>query len=278
MELHIDNDSLRKFIPNIIFEAEGEALLLDKMLPWIESSRIWLEDHVLGQDYEPSGTLQLIVAKIIIYHAFAQAAPSLDLTLSPSGFSVINTEGRAPASKERVERLIASLNSFVEANLPPLLKSLASDQKWRESFIGQWWLSTFCPSLDDAMSFRRGNSLYEAYCLMRYTALRFESELAERFIGKKILDSIHGSFPDFETAGSRELFGEIHRAELRYISAHISDKVIACPNEHEVWHLARPVLAKLDYWPELKEMWESEMGDKVRTKPFKNSVKGGYYF
>ena len=51
------------------------------------------------------------MARIVAFDAFRNAVPHLDLILTPNGFGIVNNSNIAPASKERVERLIASLLS-----------------------------------------------------------------------------------------------------------------------------------------------------------------------
>lgn len=277
MILNLDNSRLRTLIPNVIHEVEGETPLYEKMLPWLTSARMWLEQNILA-DFQPEGQLCALAEKIIVYKAFSEAIPSLDVTLSPAGFAVINTDGRAPASKERVERLVASLRSFVDANLAALLLELHKFPAWASSSAGQWFRATFIPNLDHVPQFRRGTDLMTTHRAMRALAMRFEQELAESYLGESFLSAMRSSYPDFGMSGSKEIHEMIVTAELRYISFHLTDHTAKCPDGHEVWHLARPIIAQLNYWPELKDSWQQEMGERIKVKPFKNTVKGGFFF
>ena len=277
MTLNLDNIKLRELIPNVIHEAEGETPLYDKVLPWIESVKAEMEELYLGS-YEPEDSLFHFIETIIVRRAFAEAIPSLDLSVSPGGFTVINTEGRAPASKERVERLIASLNSYCDANIAVLIKHLALNEDWRKSEKGTWWLATFIPNLDYAFRFKGDKDLHSTYCQMRDLAIMFESELAENYLGKKFISAIRSYYPNTAASDVGEFYQLIVAAELRFIQAHFRDQKIQCPNSHEIWHLARPIIANLDYSPDLKKQWAAEMGDVLKVEPFKNKVKGGYFF
>lgn len=276
MILTLDNTRLRELLPNIIHEVRGESSLYDKILPWLTSARLWLEQNLLGE-FEPQDALYELAEKIIVYKAFALAVPSLDVTLSPAGFAVINTEGRAPASKERVERLVASLSSFVDANLVVLSRELLKSPAWCASPIGVWFRSTFIPDLSDVHRFRGEDDMLTAYRKMRRIALDFEYGLAERYLGREFLKYIRKSFPSGSDA-HRDIFEMIHAAELRYIDSHFADTGIPCPDEHEIWHLVRPVIARLNYWPELRSRWSAEMGEIIKVEPFRNNVRGGYFF
>lgn len=274
MKLYLTNQRVRELIPNVIHEVKGETTLLDKLQPWLDSAKMWLRDIALADEEIPH-VLTPLVERIVVSRAFASAAPSLDLSLSPNGFSVINTDGRAPASKERVERLIASLNDTAERSLAQLVERLGKVTSWRSSEIGQWWLATFIPDLREVPRFREHAGLMTTYRTMRSIALRFEQGVEEFYLGSLIdkLRKQQGTQKDTEP-----LVGMIRQAELRYIAAHIHDKETTCPKEHELWHLMRPIMNRLEHFPECYAEWMEGMGSRFTTEPFKNNVKGGYYF
>lgn len=273
------NAELRSIIPNVIHEVEGESLLIDKLAPWLASANKWLTDNFVGEDYSlPEGLLPL-TKKVIVFKAFADAVPSLDVILSPAGFAVINTDGRAPASKERVERLIASLLSTVDANVLPFIINLLKYADYRSTRMGQYWLGTFMYGLDDAMANKRDKDLLTTYRSMRDSALRFETELSQDYLGKEVMKHLRLARYAMPTDDCTLIMSDlIRRAELRYIASHARDQKAKCPDNHEVWHLAQPILRELRYWPELRDMWEAEMGEEFAVKPFRNTVKGGFYF
>ena len=276
MRLCLDNTGFRRLIPNVIHEVEGETPLFDKLLPWLDTAREWLETNVFGQ-FQPVGSVYRLAEKIIVYKAFADAVPALDITLSPAGLAVINTEGRAPASKERVERLIASINSIVDANLVTLSIELAKCDSWRETPIGAYYLDTFIPTFENVLGYRHGRDVITTYREVRPIAQRFQTELA-RYLGNDFLATMRAAYPKFILPGLVEVYTKIQNAALRYIDAHVSDTAITCPNEHEVWHLASPIIAQLNYWPELKGCWLDEMGEDIEVEPFKNKTRGGFFF
>lgn len=277
MKLNLDNDRLRELVPNIIYEVDGEIPLYYKILPWIELARQWLETELIGS-FQPEGELYSLAEKAIVYKALADAVPSLDLTLTPAGFAVINTDDRIPASKERIERLIASLYSFADDNIEQLCRSLHRQPEWRQSIVGMRFRSSFISDLGFVRRFRRDKDLLSTYKIVREIVMPFEQELAEKYLGFGFLKSLYSAYPDFTTPGSREIFAILLADGLKYVGRHIDDKAVSCPDGHEVWHIARPVIARLEHWPRLKEQWAQEMGDKFIVEPFKNTVQGGYFF
>lgn len=50
-KLTMTNAELRSLIPNVIHEVEGEALLIDKLAPWLESATLWLAENIVGESY-----------------------------------------------------------------------------------------------------------------------------------------------------------------------------------------------------------------------------------
>lgn len=279
MTLTMTNEELRSYIPNVVHEVEGEALLVDKMKPWLDSAVHWLTDIIIGEDYQLTEKQEGFAKKIIVAKAFAEAIPSLDLALTPSGFAVINGDGRAPASKERIERLIESLRASVDALLTPFLSMLLTYKEWRDTPMGNYWLDTFLVGLDDAQALMRGTDLLTTYRSMRESALMFQRELEHKYLGKNLLTYLRGAIHDREAShDARNFWFAIHRAEIRYITFHSSDQKAKCPDEHEVWHLVEPLLRELKYCSELYEIWEPEMGEYFKVEPFKNTRKGGYFF
>lgn len=276
MTIELDNDKIRRLIPNVVPEVGKETKLSDKLAPWIQSAIKWLEHHLIGE-YEPEERLRPLLEKIIVTMAYAEAAPTLDLSLTPSGFAVINTEGRAPASKERVERLISTLRASADALTVTLQGELLKIPEWRESGMGRIYLSTFIPELDHAMPVPTGSDMISNYRAMQREAARFEMELAERFLGRDFMRTLRHQWPQQELPGCAEIYGMVQRAELKYITAHRQDRKNRCPDEHEVWHLGSAILAELRYWPQLQEMWQQEMAIIIEVDPKTVKRKGGIW-
>lgn len=276
MNLNLTNERIRELIPNVIHEVKGEISLCDKLTPWINSAENWLVGYILGSDFDVPESLTTLVEKIVVNMAFAEAIPSLDVALSPSGFAVINTDGRAPASKERIERLITSINSFVDANIEVLVDKLLHTPEWVDSSMGLWWRGTFIPSISEAFRFRAQSRLFDTYRSMRSLALCFEREVAALYMGNELMMNLRHQ--QFTAPENEEIITMIREAELRYISFHLRDQKAKCPDEHEVWHLIRPVIERLKYFPDLHRQWQLEIGDRFKPEPFNNDIKGGFYF
>lgn len=278
LQLNLNNERLRELIPNVIHEVKGERPLYDKLVPWLDSATAWLDDNFIGKEFYLSPTLLPLAEKIVVAKAFAEAIPSLDVALTPAGFSVINTDGRAPASKERIERLVQGLNSSADANSVVFLKKLMESYEWRDSHKGLYWTSTCLDGLDDVAQFRRDKDLLTTYRSIREHAVNFERLAAEEYLGSSMIWCLRRCVIPGDESCLHELWEMVHAAELRYISYHIRDQKAKCPDQHEMWHLMRPIIAAIQIHPAWRDMWDAEMAESFEQESFKNSRKGGYFF
>lgn len=103
-------------LPNTVTTVKGEALLFDKMTPFLSTTEKWMEDNFTSEevlsaiaDLEASHTTRMLAYQIAAYDAFHRAIPHLDVILTPNGFGIVSNSNIAPSSRERVERLMASL-------------------------------------------------------------------------------------------------------------------------------------------------------------------------
>lgn len=277
MQLTIDNERLRSLIPGIIHEVPGEASLYDKLSPWLESEYLWLES-IFFVGYEPGEDIADLAERIIAHRAFARAIPSLDVTLSPAGFAVIDTEGRSPASKERVERLIKSLNDFADENLVLLSNALLDDAEWRKTMISRWWLSTCIPSLGDVAKYvaNSGQSLMDVYNSSRNIAELFESALGYRYIGDHLLANVHKATSPELSPTYYPLWERVHAATCRIVSDYMETGRLFSPRD--VWREATDLIRFIKASPDLALEWEAEMGENFKVEPFVNNRKGGFFF
>ena len=112
MHLITSEESIRKYIPNVLVSVKGEVPLIDKLTPFLDLAEEWLShtftseatlDTIVG--YPDSSVIKIYACKVVVCEAFKNAVPSLDLVLTPNGFGIVNNSNVVPASKERVNRL-----------------------------------------------------------------------------------------------------------------------------------------------------------------------------
>lgn len=266
----LTKDSLRRYIPNVVAEVDGEAPLFDKLAPFIDSAKARLEADYLGPDDFLREQHNELALKVLVASAFAEAVPSLDLILTPSGFGVVSTEAVAPASKERVERLISSLRDYADANLALLVDICRTYPEWRDSERGRWFGASLFPSLEDYNRLFRKS--FTSYAEMREAVIKVESRLAERYLGRTLLAELRYQ----ALLGKYESYSPVAVARTAVWSVLHAREKAADPNL--LWHAAARVIEAVKYDCDLYELWHEEMGALFESPGFKNNINGGFYF
>ena len=127
---YIQNNSvLLQHIPNVIASVEGEPSLFDKIGQYIRTAEAWLEYRIVPKSaIDASDKAEEAVAyarQAVAAEAFRLAVPSLDLVLTNNGFGVVSNNTVAPASRERVASLVASLVSVRDTAVENIAYALA---------------------------------------------------------------------------------------------------------------------------------------------------------
>lgn len=268
----ITTDTIGKYIPNVLSEVEGETPLFDKLAPFIVSSRMHLESDILGHDDFLSPAHNELALKIIVAEAFADAAPSLDIVVTPSGLGVINTDNLAPASKERVERLIASLRTYVESNRKLLIDLCRLYPAWRASERGRYFCTSFICSpkyCEDVPGLE-----LMPFDTARRRAIIAEGKLANSYLGRQMMDQLRSDFYDGTVGEDHPLVAVVRDAVLALMSPAAAHRF----DLNRLWHAAEPVVYELSYYPDYYKLWQEEVGNRFGDPGFKNDIKGGFYF
>lgn len=263
----INDKLIKEFIPNILLEVEGEIPLSEKLAPWIESAKDWLESEYLGTDDYLSEGDNYRALRIIVWKAFADAVPSLDIVVTPTGFGVVNTETIAPASKERIERLQDSLKHKIDDELDILIEFIHQYPEWRESERGKYFCATFLSAFRD---WRR--MAFDSYDAMRSEAMHVEALMEEQCFGHDLMTRLRDEFNSRRPYTIHPLADPVRAAVLDVVYR------INKPLIPTIWHECRLIIEKLKGYPEYYDIWKNEMGDKFHPEPFKNNIKGSFYF
>ena len=269
----LTNKNIRQYIPNVLTEVAGETPLAEKLAPFIDSARIWLETEYLGPDDFLSEAHNDYALRILVAKAMADAVPSLDLVVTPTGMAVVNTDSMAPASKERVERLINSLREQVRKSIPTLLDFCRYYEAWQQSERGQYFISTFLNYPPECYGIRELENL--SYEDLRLRAMTVERELADRYLGRQFMDKLRTDYSARTVNRGHPLVGAMISSVLSLIAPPDGGHVM---DQNRLWHAAHIVLNELKFHPDYKQLWESEMGDQFNNQGFVNDIKGGFYF
>lgn len=195
MKLITSEEILRKYIPNVLASVKGEVPLIDKLTSFLDIAEEWVA-HTLTSattfstiaGYADANIIKTYAAKVVVCEAFKNAVPSLDLILTPNGFGIVSNSNVAPASKERVNRLIDSLEAERDNAIRLLLSSLPGDASWITSNQCAYFSATMFPNLDICDYLGCGNRQWRKYQEIRPTILEIEQHIATQFLGTEQLD------------------------------------------------------------------------------------------
>ena len=198
MKIITTDEQLHRLIPNVFATVEGEPSFLEKLTPFLKTSEDWVKQNFIPDDLfetiaatseaaETASESATIVAlrepveKIIATHAFMSAVPSLDLVLTPNGFGIVSNQNVAPASKERVERLLASLEQERDRNIELLLLRLPNVEGWELSAQGKYFAVTMFPFLGLCRRLAIREHLWDEYQHLHDRLIKIENVLAETY-------------------------------------------------------------------------------------------------
>ena len=195
-----NDDTLRHYLPNVFATVKGEVSLFDKVKVDIDLAENWVIETFLSTKtfnticgYADDNPIKIITAKLIASEALRRAIPSLDLVLSPNGFGVVSNQNVAPASKERVDRLIGSLADYRDDCIANLLPAIVGASQWLNSKQFEFFAASLFPNFDkfnslDAMDYAVDK--WQKYLELREKAIDIENSIAEEFISPQLLETL----------------------------------------------------------------------------------------
>lgn len=195
MNLIQTETALRKYIPNVIQSVKGETPLIDKLTPYLQMAEQWMINEITG-DYNflcisesvDADMLKQATSKAVVAEALRYAIPSLDIVLTPNGFGIVSNSNIAPASKERVSRLIDMLEAERDNAIRNMLPSLFLDWDWEYTKQHDYFASTLFPNLDicDAIGFP--SHQWMKYREVHPLLVEIENFVIRQFIGQEQMD------------------------------------------------------------------------------------------
>ena len=188
-KLITNDEQLRKFIPNLYTTAKGEKPFFDRLLPWLETAERWLVGQFVGADFLPTllaadedEPIRISATLVVVNEAFMRAVPNLDLVLTPNGFGIVSNQNVAPASRDRIARLLASLETNRDNSIEQLLTYLHRNSQWLGGTARRWFAATLFPNIDLANLCGYTEHRWVNYLGLRSKAIDVEQRIAEEFI------------------------------------------------------------------------------------------------
>ena len=195
MKISITDDQLHALIPHVIATVEGEPTLVEKHASFLEEAEEWASQNFVSSEVldsiaqAPASPEAAALQKVVAYHAFLTAIPSLDLVLMPTGFGIVNTTTIVPASKERIERLQLSIESLRDSAIEQLLHRLAPNPAWQRNAPGHYFASTLFPTFHLCRSLNINVHLWQQYQSLHARLTKIESVLAETYFSHEQMQS-----------------------------------------------------------------------------------------
>ena len=190
----IENDTqLRCYIPNALVTVSGEQSLFEKLQVDLQLSEAWF-----ARTFGVVGA-STTACKVLATDAFLRAVPSLDLVLTPNGFGIVSNNTIAPASKDRVDRLIGSVETNRDFAIEQLLHELLQSPDWKETAQGQYFLATLYQTpLSLPRELHRGKA-WDYFQQTHAQIVLIEQELAEQYISREVYARLRNDIdnPDF---------------------------------------------------------------------------------
>ena len=198
MKLITNDDTLRQYLPNVFATVKGEVSLFDKVLVDIDLAENWVIETFVSTKtfnticgYTADNPIRIITAKLIASEALRRAIPSLDLVLTPNGFGVVSNQNIAPASKERVDRLVGSMLAHRDDCIAALLPELVGASKWLASSQADFFGATLFPDLAICDSVGGAtDSKWEKYLELRSQVIDLEASLAEEWLSPELMSAL----------------------------------------------------------------------------------------
>ena len=190
--------------------------------------------------------------------------------LTPNGFGVVSTQNIAPASKERVDRLIGSLADYRDECIGNILPALGGESQWLTSSQALFFGETLFPDLAITDQVKGTGSKWERYLALRPKILDIEASLAEEFFSPELMVRLRN-----------EVLRKTHTADLARVINAIRGQVVDILNGGSIrMRDMIDVVNHIRRFPDLFPEWHASETAKLYAPPiFKNKKEAkGYFF
>lgn len=275
----INNDTdLRRYIPNQVVAVKGEASLFDKIAYWLDTAEQWIFatfcpesviDAILADN--PQSAIHQPLAAIAAHQALADAIPSLDLVQTVNGFAVVSNQNLAPASRDRVDRLIAAHRSQRDTAISALIPLLAAIPEWRDTPQCDYFRSTLFPTPAHIRPLASGAATWERYEELHPAIAAAEDRLATEYISHNLMQRLRD-----EALGLSPL-STLNARLCEALRSHVADLV----NDRPLRDTAlRDIVDYIRRHPDTFPEWHRSDTARLFSPPvFRNSKEShGYWF
>lgn len=196
----ITPELIQATLPNILPAVEGEKSVYEKLQPYVAEAERWVKNTFTGEELwqileqrSDSDNTKQILQKVIINDAFARAIPNLDLILTPNGFGIVSNTNIAPASKDRVERLIDSILDNRDDNISLLLVELPKIEGWISTSQGEYFTATLFPTISITRTLPKPDNYrtrWDYYQFLHEKLVVIEKEIADKYVSPELISAM----------------------------------------------------------------------------------------
>lgn len=279
MYIITDNTKLTGLVPNVTITVEGEQTLFDKVKPWLITAEEWVMSQFTSQAVLQSIGLNATtiiwhqVAGVIVAEALRNAIPSLDLVLTPNGYGIVSTQDVAPASKERVERLVGSMLARRDNLIDLMIEELKEVEAWHSTPQKQWLVQTLMQSPRAVVFGVCGNAFdgdrWTKFLEIRDKAVDIEADIAERWVSTAVMERLRLAMCDEQGDDEVNLSWRLRQIVMDEIAG-------GKRSLHRLERIVQYLRTRLEQYPE----WlQSDTAKLFTPEVFRNARESkGYFF
>lgn len=254
MKIITTDEQLRAFVPNVFVSVAGEPTFFQKLEPFLLSAETWTAQQLTGSAaldeislMPPEHIERHLLSVIIVSEAFRQAVPSLDLVLTANGFGIVSNTNVVPASKERITRLVDSLESTRDDAISSVLPYLDKLDGWANTEQQKWFKATLFPLPSMIVKLGYSTKLWQSYLSVLDQLSVVETEIAEQWLSPEYMQLLrsYGLNESAAPAPDRRILDGVRRAVLSAVKNSrlpvplldsLVNYIIGHPEEYQVWH------------------------------------------
>ena len=285
MNLITSNEQLKALLPNIQVTVTGETPLIDKLSPLLSATEKWLSDvftsgPVLDTicQLAEGDALRVATTQAVVYEAFRRAVPHLDIILTPNGFGIVSNTNIAPASKERINRLLDALLDNRDAALLQVLSLLPAESGWLGTKQAQFFAATMFPNMEVTLRFPKvSDGRWEQYLSLREKAIGIEQFFAAQYLSVELMDVLRSEVQSgqYRSMLHQKVCRILQAVEIRCLNS--TDPTAWMHFEHNaLFDLVNTIRDIPEEFPE----WHSSATAELYTPPiFENKKESkGFWF
>ena len=275
----MDNETLRKLLPNYIQPGMGEDKLIDKIAPYIDAAETWANGYIATSEFtDHYEHLKPLRDDIVAARALYLAAPALDVTMHPNGLAVVNTDSLAPASVERSREFRKTLDRQTIDSIDRFIAAVTSDE-------AVW--STFYLS-NPLTNILRASIFYNCADLIAHTGIEhswdqyintlrkisaIEVDIAEKFISWALLTEMRANKGP-QAAQESPLYINAIQIIKRVLADALKEE-----GKHLLYERLRIIVNEIRKHPDVFPQWHNSDTAKLYDPPvFRNDRNSGGYF